>query len=311
MSTKEMITSVTFNNGVKCPIIGLGTYKSVSEDGQAVKDAIDAGYRHFDCALCYENEKEVGAAINEKIKEGVVKREDLFVVSKLWNTYHKPERVAVGFKETLSNLNLDYLDLYLIHWPTGFKESDEFFPLNQSGKAISDDSSHLDTWRAMEKLLDTGLVKSIGISNFNVAQVESLLKIAKVIPVVNQIECHPYLTQKKLKSFCESKGIKITAYRPLGAGYTPNILEDATVNELATKHGKSAAQILLRYHVQVGNAVIPKSANKSRILSNIYIFDFELTQDEITTLEGLNRNLRFCPFECATLHKDYPFNADE
>ncbi|XP_017889598.1 aldose reductase-like [Ceratina calcarata] len=294
--------TVKFNNGNSCPALGLGTWKSKpSEVTQAVKDAIDVGYRHFDCARVYQNEKEVGEAIAAKIKEGVIKREDIFVTSKLWNTDHQPDRVEPALKKTLSDLGLQYLDLYLMHSPMGFKAGDEFFPQDAEGNLIADDTDYIDTWHAMEKLIKQGLVKNIGVSNFDIKQVERLLANSTIKPVTNQVECHPYFDQKKLSEFCNSKGITITAYspfaapdRPFAEANEPLVLEDAKLKEIAGKYKKSAAQVALRYQIQRGHIVIPKSVTKSRIQENFNIFDFELSPEDVDAINKLNRNRIVC-----------------
>ncbi|KAL0131927.1 hypothetical protein PUN28_000005 [Cardiocondyla obscurior] len=182
------VPKVKFYNGYEVPIFGLGTWKSKpGEVTQAVKDAIDIGYRHIDCAHIYGNEKEVGAAIDAKIKKGVVKREDLFITSKLWNTFHSPHLVEPAVKKTLANLGLDYLDLYLIHWPFGYKEDGELFPTNPDGSVALSDVDYLDTWKAMESVLSKGFTKNIGVSNFNSEQITRILENATVKPVTNQV----------------------------------------------------------------------------------------------------------------------------
>ncbi|XP_045456992.1 aldo-keto reductase family 1 member B1-like [Melitaea cinxia] len=307
------------NNGKTIPQLGLGTWKSrPNEVTQAVKDAIDIGYRHIDCAFVYGNEKEVGKAITQKIADGTVKRDDLFITSKLWNTFHRPDLVRGALKQTLKNLNLQYLDLYLIHCPQAYKEDGSIFPENESGKIIFSDVDYVDTWKAMEPLVGEGLVKSLGISNFNSKQVKRLLEHATVKPVVNQVECHPYLTQVRLKEFCESHGILITAYSPLGSPDRPwaqpgdpHLLDDPKLKAIADKIGKTVAQVLIRYQIDRGNIVIPKSVAKSRIASNFDVFDFKLSAEDIKLINSFNCNERFMPMKTSLGHKYHPFENDE
>ncbi|XP_011871734.1 PREDICTED: aldose reductase-like [Vollenhovia emeryi] len=305
-----------FYNGNTVPILGLGTFKPEKGDmTQIIKDAIDIGYRHFDCAHCYGNEKEIGAAIKAKITEGVVKREDLFITSKLWNTFHSPNLVEPVIKQTLADLGLDYIDLYLIHWPFGFKEGSDLFPLNPDGTFTLSDVDYLNTWKAMEGVLSKGLTKNIGVSNFNSEQITRLLKNATVKPVTNQVECHPYLTQKKLSNFCKEKGILITAYGPLGSPErhfgnvnVPNLLENKKLVELGQKYNKTPAQIFIRYQVDRGHIVIPKSAAKSRIAQNIDVFDFTLSPEDITYIDTFDCNGRIFNFQTASTSPYYPFH---
>nr|CAD7588728.1 unnamed protein product [Timema genevievae] len=312
------VTSVKLNNGKEIPIFGLGTWKSKpGEVTQAVKDAIDAGYRHFDCAFAYGNEKEVGEALKVKLEEGVVKREDLFITSKLWNSFHRPDLVVPVLKKTLENLQLEYLDLYLVHWPMAFKEEGENMPRDAAGNIIFSEVDYVDTWKAMEEAVKQGLTRSIGISNFNSEQITRLLKTATIKPVTNQVECHPYLNQKKLIEFCRSKDIVVTGYSPLGSPDSPFLkpgdpllLDDPKLKSLAKKYNKSPAQVVLRYSVQRGVVTIPKSVTKHRIQENLDIFDFELSKDDLAYLDSFDCNGRVCTVGHSTSHKYFPFNIE-
>ncbi|KAG5888069.1 hypothetical protein JTB14_010044 [Gonioctena quinquepunctata] len=312
--------TVKLSSGHDIPIFGLGTWKSKpGEVTQAVKDAIDAGYRHIDCAHYYENEAEVGAAIREKIASGVVKREDLFITSKLWSTFLRPDLVEPTLKLSLKNLGLEYLDLYLIHWPCALKEGGALLPKRPDHDVLSvfSDVDYVDTWKAMEEVAKKGLTKSIGVSNFSKRQLERILEIAKIVPVTNQIECHPYLNQKKLIAFCKSKGITVTAYSPLGSPDRPwakpddpILTEDPKIKAIAAKYKKSSAQVILRYLINNGVIVIPKSVNKKRISENIDIFNFELSAEDIAVMDTFDCNGRVCWFVEAVGHPHYPFNDE-
>ncbi|GJQ72882.1 hypothetical protein Trydic_g1530 [Trypoxylus dichotomus] len=310
---------LTMNNDLKIPIFGLGTWKSQpGQVTQAVKDAIDIGYRHIDCAYIYGNEKEVGVALAAKLQEGTIKREDVFVTSKLWNTFHKPELVEGAIRETLTNLGLEYIDLYLIHWPQAYKEHGELFPKDEQGNIQFSDVDYIDTWKAMEVLVTKGLTKSIGLSNFNKRQIERVLKNATIKPANLQIECHPYLNQKRLINYCKSVNIVVTAYSPLGSPDRPwakpgdpNLMDDAKLKNLAAKYNKSVAQILLRYQVQRNLAIIPKSVTKSRIQENFNIFDFELDQKDVDYIDTFDCNGRLVPMTGSSGHPHHPFENDE
>lgn len=315
----SQVPNITLNNGKLMPQLGLGTWNSpVGEVTQAVKDAIDVGYRHFDCAFVYGNEAEVGDGIQAKVNEGAAKREDLFITSKLWNTYHRQDMVIPALKKTLENLKTPYLDLYLIHWPFAYAEGDNLFPKTDDDKIIFSDVDFLDTWKAMEEAVDLGLAKSIGISNFNAEQTKRVLDNCRIKPVTNQIECHPYLTQKKLSDFLKTHDIVVTAYSPLGSPNRPWVtkddpvlLEDPKVLSIAKKYNKTPAQILVRYQIQRGHIVIPKSVTKNRIASNFNVFDFELTADEIVQINSFECNGRICPMNGAHGHKYHPFEHSE
>lgn len=310
---------VTLNNGRKMPMLGLGTWGSPpGEVVQAVKDAIDIGYRHIDCAHVYENEHEVGAGLTAKISEGVIKRDDIFITSKLWNTFHRPDLVRSACETTLKNLGLEYVDMYLIHWPTGYKEGAELFPADADGNSIFSDVDYVDTWKELEKLVDDGLCKSIGLSNFNSKQIERVWEVARIKPANNQIECHPYLTQKKLMEFCKKKNIVVTAYSPLGSPNRPwakpddpVLMKDPKIIAIAEKYNKSPAQILIRYQLDRGNVVIPKSVHKERIASNFDVFGFELSSEDLAAIDGFDCNGRFVPLSTAYGHPHHPFENVE
>uniref|UniRef100_T1JXD3 NADP-dependent oxidoreductase domain-containing protein n=1 Tax=Tetranychus urticae TaxID=32264 RepID=T1JXD3_TETUR len=309
-------TKMTLSDGNQIPVFGLGTWKSKpGEVKNAVKFALlEAGYRHIDCALVYQNEDEVGQALKEVFGSGSLKREDVFITSKCWNSYHSRAKVTEACKLSLKNLGLDYLDLYLIHFPVGVQEGGSMFPEDAEGKMIRSDVDYLETWKGMEDVHKAGLSKSIGISNFNSEQIKRILDNCEIKPVTNQIEVHPYLTQEPLIDFCLKNGIAVTAYSPLGSPdrpwakpEDPSLLDDPKIKEIAKKHGKTSAQVLLRYANQRGLIVIPKSVTPTRIAENIDIFDFELAPEEIATINSFNRNWRAVAFNTYAGHPYHPF----
>ncbi|XP_058130676.1 prostaglandin F synthase 1-like [Anopheles ziemanni] len=306
--------TVTLNDGYQMPVLGLGTYKLRGPQCvDAVKTAIDAGYRHIDTAYLYQNEAEVGQAVREKIEDGTIKREDIFITTKLWNTSHEPEKVREAFDTSLAALKLDYVDLYLIHSPLSST-------VDANGETVFTHVDYVDTWRAMEKLLETGRVRSIGVSNFNSEQLTRVIEHGTIKPVTNQVECHVRLNQKKLIKFCKDRAIVVTAYSPLvrpsatlglDSGTSPaSAFDDARVVAVAERYGKTPAQVLLRYLVDIGTVPIPKSGNAERIRQNLDIFDFALTPEEIRSLDDLHTGQRLVKLEALAAHPFYPFAAE-
>ncbi|EGI65076.1 PREDICTED: aldose reductase-like [Acromyrmex echinatior] len=314
--------TIVLNNGVKIPVLGLGTWQADDDPKiveQAVHDAIDAGYRHFDCAYIYNNEKEIGKVLREKIAKGIVKREDLFITTKLWNTFHKRDNVVPACQRSVENFGLDYVDLYLIHWPISYAENaDGLIPVDENDDPMFGDEDFLDTWCGMEECVKLGLTKNIGLSNFNSEQINRVLSIAQIKPVMNQVECHPNLNQKKLRDFCANHNIAITAYSPFGSPNRPwakpgdpkVILDAPEIVNIGAKYGKTPAQIILRYLVDINTIPIPKSSSKKRIEQNINIFDFKLTPEEIAIIDKFDCGGRIVQFEQYKTHKEYPFHLE-
>jgi len=295
------------------PLVGLGTWKAdKGVVGAAVKTALDAGYRHLDCAFAYLNEAEIGEALQEYIQRTNLSREHIWLTSKLWNTFHKPQDVETNVKMTLRDLKVDYLDLYLIHWPHAFQSGGDYFPKDADGNMVYDFDTHfLDTWTAMEELVRKGLVKNIGVSNFNQKQLQQILDKATIPPSMLQIECHPYLCQRELVDFATKHNIAVTAYSPLGSGDAPagkpRIIENETVVDIARKHNKTPAQVLIRFQIDRNICVIPKSSTPERIRSNFEVFDFHLDEDDMQRLLALDCGWRACALTRDKHHPLYPF----
>ncbi|KAK6290514.1 hypothetical protein POUND7_002055 [Theobroma cacao] len=267
------------NTGAKIPSVGLGTWQAApGVVGDAVATAIKLGYRHIDCAQVYGNEKEIGSVLKKLFEDGVVKREDLWITSKLWNTNHAPEDVQEALNSTLEDLHLNYLDLYLIHWPVSMKKGAVGF----NGEDLTQPDIPA-TWRAMEALYDSGKARAIGVSNFSTKKLGDLFEVARVPPAVVQVECHPVWQQPKLHALCKSKGIHLTGFSPLGSPGTGTVqievLKDPVLNMVAEKLGKSPAQIAIRWGLQMGHSVLPKSTNEVRIRQNFDVFDFSIPED--------------------------------
>lgn len=292
-----MQNSITLHNGQPMPILGLGTWRSLTGTGkQAVKFALSqANYKHIDCASIYQNEVELGEALSEILAEGRIKRDEIFVTSKLWCTDHHPQYVEQACRQTLSDLKLDYLDLYLMHWGIAFEHGGALEPIGADGVVKLAPVSIQETWQAMEKLVEQGLVKAIGVANFTTTMLIDLLSYAKIKPAVNQIEIHPYNSQVGLVAFCQRAGIAVTAYSPLGSAgdLSSKPLTDQAVLEIAQAHGKTPAQTLIRWLLQRGIIAIPKSVQEQRIIENSQVFDFTLSEAEMLRINGLNKNHRF------------------
>ncbi|WP_010651527.1 aldo/keto reductase [Oceanobacillus massiliensis] len=272
--TNHIQDTTILNNGVKMPWLGLGVFK-VEEGAElvnAVRAAIVHGYRSIDTAAIYGNEQGVGEGIQAGISEAGIKREELFITSKVWNDDLGFDATIKAFETSLEKLGLNYLDLYLIHWPVEgkFKEA----------------------WRALEQLYKEGKIKAIGVSNFQIHHLEELMKDASIMPVINQVERHPRLTNKELLQYCQEKGIQLEAWSPLMQG---QILDNEVLLSIAEKHNKSTAQVILRWNLQNQVVIIPKSTKEHRIIQNADLYDFELLQEEMEIIDGLNQNLRVGP----------------
>ncbi|MCL2576177.1 MAG: aldo/keto reductase [Defluviitaleaceae bacterium] len=260
---------LTLNNGVKMPLLGLGTFLADGDTGQkAVITALDIGYRHIDTAAEYGNEKQVGQAI----ADSSVARDEIFLVTKLWNEDMRNGTFTTAFEESLNRLGVDYIDMYLLHWPAG---------------------DYVAAWQVLEKIYKSGKTRAIGVCNFQPHHIEDLRKVWSVVPVVNQIELHPELTQEPLRNFCNKLGIAVTAYSPLGGPkQAGRMMDNPLFSDIAQKYNKTAAQIVLRWGLDIGVAVIPKSANPARIAQNIDIFDFKLGKEDIAAIDALNIDRR-------------------
>jgi diketogulonate reductase-like aldo/keto reductase len=267
-----MIPTVKLNNGVEMPQFGYGVFQVPDDETtQAVTAALEAGYRSIDTATAYQNEAGVGKAL---VASGI-DRSDLFVTTKLWNADQGFDSTLKAFDRSLELLGLEYLDLYLIHWPTPERDL------------------YVDTWRALEKILADGRVRAIGVSNFQPGHLDRLAEVAGITPAVNQVELHPFLQQNEVRAYGADFGVRTEAWSPLAKG--GSLLTDPVITKLAEKHDRTPAQVVLRWHLQLGNIVIPKSVTPARIKENLNVFDFELTTEDLATITPLDRDQRTGP----------------
>ena len=308
----EALRNFSLPDGSLFPSLGLGTWKIPDADAPSlVQDAVRLGYRHIDCACDYGNEPAVGKGITDALAAGLCARDDLWVTSKLWNTFHRPEHVRAACERSLKDLGLDELDLYLVHFPIALEyvDFDERYP---PGWFHDPDAAeprmkpvavpYAETWGAMEELQRAGLVKRIGVSNLTVSILRDVLSYASIRPAVHQVEMHPYLTQQKLLRFCDEEGIAVTAFSPIGAdSYIPlgmaatedRVMDNPVVRGIAEAHGRSVVQVLLRWAVQRGTVAIPKTQNPTHLEENIQIYDFELSEDQMASIDALDQHRRF------------------
>lgn len=288
--------------GARWPALGLGTWKSApGEVADAVGEAIEIGYRHFDCSPIYGNEAEIGQAFNAAMDAGQLRREDFWVTSKLWNSDHLRADVMPALKRTLEDLRLDYLDLYLVHWPVAHRPG-VGFPENPDEFLTLDDAPIAETWAGMEEALGSGLCRHIGVSNFSRKKIQALLASAMVRPVANQVECHPFLAQRDLLEYCNDQNIVLTAYSPLGSKDRPDfvkhedeprLLDSPVIREIAGKHGFTAGQVILAWALQRGTSVIPKSTDPGRLRENFAAAQITLDETDMSVIDGMDRHYRF------------------
>ena len=263
----NLSSTLKLNNGVDIPVLGLGVFKSQEGDEayNAVKYAIEAGYKHIDTAMVYQNERSVGKAI----KDSGVKRKDIFITTKLWNENQRQGNQYQAFEDSLERLGVDYVDLYLIHWPVAGK--------------------YVESWKVLEKIYKEGRARAVGVSNFHIHHLEDIFASSDLVPAVNQVECHPWLTQVELVDYCQKKGMIFEPWSPLGAGA---LIENDVLKSIAQKYNKSTAQLIIKWGLQRGFINIPKSVNKERIIENSKIFDFTVTEEDMAEIFKLNINKR-------------------
>ena len=293
-SSDYRTTRIPLNHGAgRMPVLGFGTLiADAAATISATRDALEAGFRHFDCAERYRNEREVGGVLQAGLAAGGIARADLFVTTKLWNTNHRPERVAPAFEASLDRLGLDYLDLYLIHTPFAFQPGDEQDPRDQNGNVVYDRGvTLLDTWRAMESLVDGGRCRAIGVSDISSSGLLPLYESARIKPAVVQVEAHPYLPETELLEFCKEKDVVFLAFAPLGHGMRPGPLEDPVVAAIATRVGKTPAQVLLAWAVQRGTALLTTPRTAARARENLNVS--ALPEDALDEINRIQTRQRF------------------
>ncbi|XP_076461430.1 aldo-keto reductase family 1 member A1-like [Babylonia areolata] len=314
---------VKMSDGRDVPVLAFGTWQILDEKIQeALGLALDLGYRHIDTAQAYRNEKEIGDVLHEYFSQGKLKRDDVFVTTKLWVTYLHKDDVRPAVEESLRKLQLDYVDLMLIHSPCALKNRGDgtLFPTDEHGNSEMDSVDLTETWKELEKLVREGKIHSLGISNFNSVQTDTLLSVATVRPVLNQVECHAYLPQQELQEFSEKRKVLLEAYAPLGSPGRPEelkkgakdepvLLEEPVLKQIGDKYGKTPAQVLIRNLLQRGMVVTAKSSTPSRIKENFEVFDFTLSAEDMAAIGKLRNDHRYFTLQkFAGTHPQFPFN---
>lgn len=309
-----MMEYYTYQNGDQMPVLGIGTWQSDPEKlYDAIIEAVKYGYRHIDCAYIYQNEDIVGRALKHLFETGVVKREDLWITSKLWNACHRREQALPAIKESLNNLGIEYLDMYLIHWPVAFRPGVKF-PESAADIVSLEEIPLAETWKGMEECHKAGLTRHIGVSNFSVKKLKALKEGADIQPENNQVEMNPYLQQQELFEYCFAEGICVTAFSPLGKGNVArqndlNLYEDPVIKNIAAEQNCTVSQVLLKWAVQKGIVVIPKSVTASRIRENFDAMKVNLTVEDMERIATLDKNNRIS-YGAAWLIEGSPYTYD-